>query len=155
LRGEMYALEAYGEMMLAELYCSGVPLSTLDFQGDFTYKPSSSQTEVYAHALALFDSALAISSDSASVMALASTGKGRVLLDLDSATAAAQAVASVATGFQYGVPIAWGSIGNGYPFASANPTNPPDLVWNVATSEGGNGLPFGTANDPRVSVTSA
>jgi len=41
--------------MLADLYCSGVPLSTLDFEGDFTYRAGSSTPEVYQHAVVLFD----------------------------------------------------------------------------------------------------
>lgn len=156
LRGEMYALEGYGETMLAELYCSGIPLSTLDFQGDFTYAPGSSTVDVYAHALALFDSALAISSDSARTMWLASIGKGRVLMSLGQYAEAAQAVAAVPDTFVYQVTYGWGLI-SFYPFGFAASTNG-GLI--VASSEGGNGVPYYTvsgnlitSNDPRSWVT--
>jgi hypothetical protein len=45
LRGHLHALAGYSVIFLADLYCSGVPLSTTDFNGDFTYhvdrRPSS------------------------------------------------------------------------------------------------------------------
>jgi hypothetical protein len=136
LRGQVYTFEGYAELMLAELYCSGVPLSTLDFQGDFTYQPGSSQADVYQHALALFDSALAISSDSASIVALASVGRGRVLLDLGRYAEAAQSVTAVPTAFQYQIQSDFGrGASNRFEF------------WSVASHEGINGLPFAT--DPR------
>lgn len=143
LRGEMYAAEGYAELLLAEVYCSGVPLSTLDFQGDFTYKPSSTSDEVYAHAQALFDSALAISSDSATAMAFAQVGKGRVLLDRGKYAEAGLAVASVPTSFQYTVPVNW-SLTFDMAFGAGG---------SVASHEGKNGLPFSTGDDPRIQVT--
>lgn len=39
LRGHLYALMGYSEVMLAELFCSGIPLSTLDYDGDYTLAP--------------------------------------------------------------------------------------------------------------------
>jgi hypothetical protein len=168
LRGEMYSISAYAEILLADLYCSGVPLSTLDFQHDFTYEPGSTEDDVYQHAHTLFDSALAISSDSASIMALASVGKGRVLLDQGKYTEAAQAVAAVPTSFQYQVPVNWGggtspgangeekyafTIGSGGLGGPAYPENFSGVT--VSSHEGQNGLPFSTANDPRVLVTPA
>lgn len=144
LRGEMYAIRGYAEVLLAELYCSGVPLSTLDFQGDFTYQPGSTQQAVYQHAVTLFDSALAISSDSVSVMAFARVAKGRALLDLGRYDSAALAVAAVPDTFRYQVPLQVRT-SSGY-FLDAE-------HYSVATHEGINGLPFVTASDPRVQVT--
>jgi hypothetical protein len=144
IRGEAYALEGYAELLLAELYCSGVPLSTLDFEGDFTYKPSSTTTDVLQHANVLFDSALTMSSDSPSVMWLASVSQGRALLDLGQYADAGAAVAAVPDTFQYRVPMYVprysGSLFVGF---------------SVASGEGQNGLPFSATNDPRVRVTSA
>jgi hypothetical protein len=140
LRGEMYALEGYADLILAELYCSGVPLSTLDYGYDFTYHPGESTQDVTRQAVVLFDSALAISSDSASIMALASVGKGRALLDLGEYTEAAQAAHAVPSGFQYALPL---QVFRG------------DSIFTVADREGRNGLPFVTAQDPRVIVSAA
>jgi hypothetical protein len=149
LQGEIYAIEGYADVFLAELFCSGVPLSTLDYNGDFTYKPSSTTDDVYARATALFDSALAISADSVSVMNLARVGKARILLRQGEYAQAAQMVAVIPDEFTYELPTSFGG--------SVIP-----LPYNVATREGRNGLPFYTAsgtritsNDPRAWVVPA
>ena len=49
----LLALEGYTEVLLAELYCSGIPLSTVDYRGDYTLRPGSSTEQVFAHAAAL------------------------------------------------------------------------------------------------------
>lgn len=143
LRGEMYALAGYSELLLAELYCSGVPLSTLDFHGDFTYQPSSTETQVYQHAITLFDSALAISSDSPSVIAFARVAKGRALLDLGAYAQAAQAVTAVPDAFQFQDTL----------LIDLSPSSDTTFFgYTVANREGQNGLPFSSQNDPRAKV---
>jgi hypothetical protein len=82
LRGALYAYAGYAEVYLADLYCSGIPLSTLDFNGDWTIKPGSSTRDVYAHAVALFDSAIALTADSTEIGQWARIGKARALLAL-------------------------------------------------------------------------
>jgi hypothetical protein len=143
LQGEMYALEGYAELLLAELYCSGVPLSTLDFQKDFTYQPSSTTEQVYRHASVLFDTAMALARDSANIESLAQVGKGRALLDLGEYEQAAEIVATVPDTFRYQFSHNFG-IGQGYEFAR----------WTIASREGVNGLPFSTSDDPRTQVIS-
>jgi hypothetical protein len=91
-RGELYARQAYAEVMLADLFCSGVPLSTSDFQRDFTYKPSSSTEQVYQHAITLFDSALALAGDTGTVVNFAKVGKARALIAVGQYMSANQAV---------------------------------------------------------------
>jgi hypothetical protein len=142
LRGELQALEGYAEVLLGELYCSGVPLSTLDFEGDFTYKPGSTTTEVWQHAVALLDSAIAVSSDSARVVRFAQVLKGRALLDLGDYAMAAQAVAGVLDGFTYAVLQPPASAADSRLFAN----------YTVADREGQNGLPFVSSGDPRSAV---
>ena len=77
LRGELYALEGYSEVMLADLFCSGIPLSTVDFEQDFTYKPGSTTAQVYQHAVALFDTAIVLSAADPRILNLARVGKAR------------------------------------------------------------------------------
>jgi hypothetical protein len=105
LRGALYAYAAYAEIMLADLFCSGIPLSTWDFEKDFTYKPGSTTTEVYKHAIALFDTAIILAYDSLPIRYLASVGKGRALLAIGEFAQAAAAVADVPTDFQYQEPL--------------------------------------------------
>jgi hypothetical protein len=157
LRGEMYAVEGYAELLLGELFCSGIPLSTLDFQSDFTYEPSSSQTDVYQHAVTLFDSALAISSDSASVTDFASVAKGRALLDLGQYAEAAQAVAMVPTSSVYTISATWSTENNSsHPYEfGANCSGASCSGVTIPNREGSNGLPFNSTNDPRAQVMTA
>jgi hypothetical protein len=146
LRGEMYAVQGYAEVMLAELFCSGVPLSTFDFEGDFTYHPGSTQQETYQDAIAKFDSAIALSSDSARILNMARVGLGRAYLDLGDYANASAAVASVPDGFRYQVSLKWGS---------TPPSNNLNTVATLSDSEGVNGIPFSTSGDPRSKDTAA
>lgn len=146
LTGEMYAVQGYADLLLAELYCSGVPLSTLDFQSDFTYQAGSSQTAVYQHAVTLFDSAAAISSDSPSVQWFAKVAKGRALLDLGQYADAAAAVAGVPDSARYVAPVEWSKGDQGFLAF---------FFYTVPNREGGNGLPFSANTDARVHVTAS
>jgi len=144
LRAELYAYTAYDEMALADLFCSGVPLSTLDFQGDFTYKPGSPTADVYQHAIELLDTARVLGVDSAALVSLAAVGTGRALLALGQYTDAAQAVADVPTDFRYQHLVHWqGTVED---FGGLVP-----LLFHVtvANGEGHNGLDYLTSNDPR------
>jgi hypothetical protein len=142
LRGHMYALQGYAELLLADLYCSGVPLSTLDFEKDYTYQSGSPSAQVYMHAAALFDTAivLADSADSSRIANLARVGLGRARLSLGQFTEAAQAVEPVEQMFSYQFPVTWKDIFDGFS---------PVTGVNVSDREGSNGLPYITWNDPR------
>ncbi|HEX6535944.1 MAG TPA: hypothetical protein VF041_15215 [Gemmatimonadaceae bacterium] len=145
LTGEMYAYQGYAEIGLADMYCSGIPLSTLDFGGDFTYRAGSTTSDVYRHAIALFDTALTLAADSARIANLALIGKGRALLDLGQFAEAAQAVAGVSDDYRFQFQVDWrGRLGdNGF-------RQPPPLHGaTVADSEGVNGLAFISSGDPR------
>lgn len=143
LRAEMYALEGYADIYLADLYCSGVPLSTVDFEQDFTYQPGSSTAAVYRIAAALLDTAVTLSHDSLRIETLARVGLGRALLALGQRDSAARVVATVHDTATYAVRtmIGW-----------CNPAIC-DISLMIADREGRNGLPFVSANDPRVPIT--
>lgn len=145
LQGEMYALEAMTEVYMADAFCSGVPLSTVDFEQDFTYTKALTTHEIYTHAIALFDTAITLSKDSARVHFFARIGKARALLALGRYQEADTVVVDVPAGFQYRLPNSRyapgvsGFVGN---------------KSSIATSEGENGLPFRTIDptkqDPRI-----
>jgi hypothetical protein len=151
LRGHLYALQAYSEVMLAELYCSGVPLSTLDYRGDYTLAPGSSTTGVLEHAVALFDTSLALSGDSARFLDLARVGKGRALLALGRFTEAADAVRDVPVGYRYEVGYTAAPGLNAANFATSSHVRP----FRVADLEGVNGLPYRSSTDARVGAAAA
>jgi hypothetical protein len=162
-RGELYALMGYEEIMLADFFCSGVPLSTLDFRGDFTYQAGSTTDQVYEHAATLFDSALALVADSAPLTSLARVGQGRAYLNLGQYVKAEQAVNGIPIGFQYADSILSCGLVTACPtFGGASNDTSLKLSYalfqlstrgSVADLEGGVGLPFISSGVPRTAVT--
>lgn len=153
------AIQGYAEILLADLFCSGVPLSTLDFDGDFTYRPGSTTREVYQHAVALFDSALALAAGAGNdrIINLARVGKGRALLALGEYAEAGAAAAEVPDDFEYALTYST-TVSPGV--GSAQPKNT-NFVWDdfrsevaglpltMVDSEGTNGLAYLSSGDPR------
>jgi hypothetical protein len=144
LRGRLFAFEGYTEIFLADFFCSGIPLSTLDFEGDFTYQPGSSTAEVYRRAVVHFDSALAIAADSVELMSMARVGKARALLALGQYDAAAQVVAEVPDGFRYELRAGFASELGG---VMVGPLWAGGMM--MTDREGTNGLPYRSSGDPR------
>ena len=149
LAGHAYVLQAYSEIFLAELFCSGIPLSTLDFDGDYTLRPGSSTEEVYAHALALLDTALTLVGDSTRFVQLARLAQARAHLDLGELTEAAAAAATVPDGYEYAVSFVAGSA------SSSNFARSRFTMWDVSVAdlEGLNGLDYRSSGDPRTPTT--
>lgn len=137
-------VQGYAELLLADLFCSGVPLSAVRFEGDFTYAPPSTTKQVYQHAIALFDTALTLSSDSVNTLNAARVGRGRAFLALGDYTSAAAAVARVPGDFRYGPIHQWQS----------EASNSELYDYTVSDSEGIRGPAYVSANDPRVPVIS-
>ena len=151
LAGHAYALQGYAEIFLADLYCSGIPLSTLDFDGDYTYRPGSTTEEVYAHAAALLDSAIVLAGDSARIAHLARVGRGRALLALGRFADAAAVVQGVPDDFVYAVSYTAAAGARASNFAQV----PANNYWGytVIDREGGNGLDYVSSGDPRTVVS--
>lgn len=157
LASHLYAVLGYAEIFLAELYCSGIPLSTVDYNGDFTLRPGSTTEEVLIHATALFDTALALAGDSTQFEQLARLGQARARLGLGTYTAAAAAVAGVPDDYRYEVSytnIFTPDSTRRSNFARTSPSNS-NLWFNrtIPNVEGGNGLDWRTSDDPRTRVT--
>lgn len=144
LRGQLFAFEGYAVIMLADLFCSGVPLSTLEFNEDYTYRPPSTSEEMYLHAITLFDSTIAIVSDSANLLTLARVGKGRALVALGRYDEAASAVSEVEDSEVYRTRITF--LMNP---KSPSPSNRLARYATVSDREGENGLPYLSSGDPR------
>jgi hypothetical protein len=143
----MYA--AYAEILIADGWCSGVPLSTLDFEGDWTYQPGSTTDEIYAHAILLLDSADVRAADSVSLQSTIRVLKARALLALGRYADAKQTVQSVDHDFRAEMRIAF------YPEAQALATNRYDqfvLYASISDHEGINGLPYRSSGDPRTTA---
>ncbi len=154
LAAHLRAMEGYADIYLADMFCSGIPLSTVDPEG-YTLQPGSSTAEVYQHAVAIFDSALAGATDSSRIEYMASVGKGRALLALGQYAAAAAAVANVPDGFEYLLEYSDNNIGT----VDAPQPAAPSFMYQMSQeagsgpgmsdAEGINGLDWMSSGDPR------
>jgi starch-binding outer membrane protein, SusD/RagB family len=149
--GLAYALAGYSEVLLAESYCAGIPLSTVIPGGGWQYGTPLTTDSLLGAAEAHFDSALKYAASNDTVTSLASVGLGRTRLDRANFSGAAQAVAGVPLGFVY-------ALLNGASYSVVNSFNLYSAVtsgggcpdFNVADVEGGNGLNFVSGQDPRL-----
>lgn len=155
LAGHAYALQGYAEVFLAELFCSGIPLSTLDFDGDYTYRPGSTTDEVYEHAVELFDRAIELAGDSTRFVHLAQVGRARAFLGLGRFADAAAAAATVPDGYRYEVVYSAAQTANGWDDRNfARRHRHLHTLWEltVPDREGANGIDYRSGADPRTRV---
>ncbi len=143
---QLFVYEAYAEILTADGWCSGVPLSTLDFEGDWTYRAGSKTDEIYAHAMLLLDSAEARAADSVSLRSTIRVLKARAQLALGRYAEAAQTVQSVDGDFRYDMHIAFDQ---GKRTTANNRYSQFVGSASIADHEGINGLPYRSWGDPR------
>ena len=143
--GEMQAISALSHVLLAEMFCSGIPLSKPGEDGD-------PQTTVAVFTAAAAKAAEGVTNSGADARSknLASIVRGRALLNLGQFDAAAAAVAAVPTDYTYTTlhALTTDYQKNGL---SDYMNNYDGLL--VSDREGTNGLNYATAHDPRVPVT--
>lgn len=155
--GELYALEGMVDVLLAEGYCSGIPLSRASYGQNFQYAAGSTTEEVLNVALALFDSALVFGQDSAPVATLARVGKARAFLNLNNFEAAAAAIASVATSDRYVFSYMAGNVETAHWTTGGPNSVAPAPYYRVGNREGWNGLDWlastAAKQDPRIPMT--
>lgn len=148
LTGDLYARRGYTLTLLAEEFCSGVPVATFR-DGRPTPAAAHTTDELFELALAAFDSAAALAGDTVRLSNLAAVGRGRALLGLGRFADASAAVAGVPTDFAEQVEFSdesfllWNSVSRAFPDRT------------VADGEGKNGLPFVSMADPRLDLQPA
>ncbi len=145
-QAQLFLYEAYAEILTADGWCSGVPLSTMDFEGDWTYQPGSTTDEIYAHALLLLDSAEARAADSVSLQSTIRVLKARAQLALGRYADAKQTVLSIDNDFRYDMRISF-DLKQG-----TDATKKHDrflLHASISDHEGINGLAYRSSGDPR------
>ncbi len=156
------AIEASALIMTAELYCSGVPLSTLEYNGDIRMTRGYSTDEVYTFALAKLDTASTLSRGNARISNFIDVLRIRVLLGMGRIQEAADNASSVETSFLYQVAYAKvasinpnGIVASYYgkfTVANAPTSSQKDGVERISDRKGSNGLPYASSNDPRVNL---
>ncbi|MGH8336035.1 MAG: hypothetical protein ACRETL_04255, partial [Gammaproteobacteria bacterium] len=151
---EVLSLEAYSQLLMAEMYCGDVPFSKLNPDGSLANNTPLSTQQMLQTAIATFDSAITIAHGAdANLENLARVGKGRALMDVGGASVqvADTVVASVPTSFLFQILHSFNT--------SRENNGINELIWQegrwtVGDHEGTNGLGFRSANDPRVTYTS-
>lgn len=146
--GEMYALEGYTVLWFAELYCSGIPLTSVPLSGAQVPTRGYTTEELFTRAVALFDSAAVTGADSATFVNLAMVGKARALLGLGQFAEADSAAQNVPTDFVYSLRSLTSS-NDGWGIFYL-PIYVAGEYYRVQDHEGGTGLVWST--DPRPGI---
>lgn len=152
--GHAYAMEGYAIMLLAEIFCSGVPLTDVPVGGHMQYTAGLSTTQLLERAVDRFDSAYFYAKDSLPIATFAQVGKGRALLGLGRYQDAGIAIAQLSTAETYSIQYTTQTttgVGFWTPEANATPAQA------IVSAEGGNGIVW-TADsaknqDPRLPVS--
>lgn len=142
LYAHLYAIEAYADILLADLYCSGVPLSRVTYLGDYTLTAGFTTKQVYQNALTLFDSAEVYIQDSSGLLHFVNVGRGRALIAVGEYARAADAVQNVPDSYRYDISYS----------SSFSKQVPRPNVFVIADGDGGTGIRFVSDNDPRASL---
>lgn len=159
-QAEMYFSRGFAEAQLAQDFCNGIPLS--DASGDsLVFGAPLPVAEVFARAIASYDSALALATgsdaNSVAISRAARLGKARALLGLDKVAEAAALVpaASVPTSFSYDVTMSKTGGSNilwAQPASSRRYTVADSLEGNARNLFVKNAIPFFSAKDARLPV---
>jgi hypothetical protein len=153
--GEAYALIGYSELLLAESFCGGTPLSQVLSGGGLQYGMPLTTDSILGTAIAHFNAAVAAANGDPPVSGLAAVGLGRALLDRGQYADADTAVATVPTSYVYNVTLL--PNGNSAPFTTNYYADQSFTArgFNIADREGSNGINFVSAADPRLQLDSS
>ncbi len=146
LHANLYSIVGYADLLLAEAFCSGIPLSLVDNSGAFQPTAGLPTSAVLDSAVAAFDKALSLAGSDATELAFARVGKARALLFKGDYAGAAAVAALVPDNFRYYVEFDAG--------AQDSQNAVTELLnqerrWSTVDKEGVNGLDFMSSHDPR------
>lgn len=150
--GQMFWIRGWAEMSIAENFCNGSPISSLDAGNNIIYGDPETNVKIYGRALASFDSAVTNAAADArgdTVRMLAGIEKARVQLDLGDVAGAGTTItaANVPDNFKFNMSYTQ-VLGDNQIWALNNSAG----RWMVANNEGPLGLNPLTAADPRVPI---
>jgi hypothetical protein len=151
---EIQALAGFTYVLMAEAYCNGVPASTVNDNGTFTFGEAQTGQQLLTAAIAKFDSAISVATtnNGATALNLARIGKGRAQLDMNNPALAAATVAAVPSTFNYSIEH---DENTGRQNSAIFSFNFLEARFAVGDHEGTNGLAFVSLHDPRVPVIDA
>lgn len=144
---EMNNLAGYTYLFFAENFCSGVPFSRVNEEGDLEYGDGMTTQEMFQTAISRFDQASS-SAGSTDLQNLASVGRARALLNMGQFDQAAQEISGISTDWEYNVEYSTNT--DRQVNGTMSLTNLTER-WAVANNEGG-GIAYREAyenGDPR------
>ncbi|MBA3340641.1 MAG: hypothetical protein H0T48_02275 [Gemmatimonadaceae bacterium] len=155
--GQMFWVRGFAETVIAENYCNGTPLSDFQIDGSvIAYGTPESNAQVYARAVASFDSAAAAAGANArgdTVRILSRIGRARVLMNLGRFADAATVLGgtpAIPSDFRFR--IFHQEAVSGTATNQIWALNNSGRRYVVADRDGGVGLNFASAGDPRIPV---
>ncbi|HYH82662.1 MAG TPA: hypothetical protein VEX86_22915, partial [Longimicrobium sp.] len=141
----LYSIVGYSELLLAEAFCSGIPLSIVDNSGAFQPTAGLTTSAVLDSAIAAFDKAATLAGSNATELNLARVGKARALLFKGDYAGAAAVAALVPSNFTYYIEF---DAGAQDAQNAVNQLLNSEKRWTTVDREGTNGLDFMSARDP-------
>ena len=147
----MYWVRGWAEMSIAENFCNGMPLSSLDAGNNIVYGDPQTNVQIYQRAMASFDTALqntpATEVRSDTVKWLAGIEKARVQLDLGDVAGAGTTISTAAVPDNFRFTMFYTQVIQDNQIWALNNSAG---RWMPGNNEGIVGLNFFSANDPRV-----
>ena len=151
--GQMYWIRGWAEMSIAENFCNGSPISSLDASNNIVFGDPETNVKIYGRAIATFDTAIqnapAGDKRADTVKWLSGIEKARVQLDLGNFAGAGATISAntVPDAFKFNMSYTQ-VIQDNQIWALNNSAG----RWMVSNNEGPLGLNPLTANDPRVPI---
>jgi hypothetical protein len=151
--GQMFWIRGWAEMTIAENFCNGMPISSLDASNNIVYGDPETNVQIYTRAKESFDSAMANApagdKRADTVKWMSSIEKARVQLDLGDVAGAGATITTGAVPDNFNFRMSYTQvIGDNQIWALNNSAG----RWMVANNEGPLGLNPLSANDPRVPI---
>lgn len=140
----LYLIQGYISIFLGEIFCSGVALSEVIFEGDIEYGEQITTEQVFENARAMFDSAIFYAGDSTRFVQSAKIGRARALMNLNRYSDAVGDLKDIPTAFRHNMIYSSGAQVSMFYWQNMG------TYETMGEEKGINGLNYITANDPRV-----
>jgi hypothetical protein len=151
--GQMYWIRGWAEMSIAENFCNGMPISTVDASNAIAFGPPETNIQIFKRAIGSFDTAVlnapAGDARADTVKWLSAIEKARVQLDLGDVAGAGTTITAGAVPDKFKFNMSYTqAIQDNQIWALNNSAG----RWMPSNNEGPLGLNPRDANDPRVPI---
>src|SRR5882672_1534903 len=151
--GQMYWIRGWAEMSIAENFCNGSPISSLDASNNIVFGDPETNVKIYGRAIATFDTAIqnapAGDKRADTVKWLSGIEKARAQLDLGNFAGAGATISANTVPDAFKFNMSYTQVIKDNQIWALNKSAG---RWMVANNEGPLGLNPGFANDPRVPI---